>query len=183
MKTLKTLFAAIIFVGFATAVSAQTDSDAIEAKAEILIPITITPEGVINFGGISSDIDVNPTLDPTEENPGNGNTGLGDTSGDVGIGVFRIGGANQAEINITLPGDATLSNGSYELNFRPSFAWSQNDSDQFGEESFTSENTVRTLSTSGDGSLFVGGEITNLGDQGSGTYSNNEDIKITVEYN
>lgn len=179
MKTLKTLLAAIVFVGFTASSMAQTQDDAtIDAAAEIFRVLTIDDEEGLDFGVIFiGDV---ATLNPQDDT----RTNVGGLGTDESFGLFSIAGNPNASFSLTLPGSTTLS-GPEEASITVDLAefYGYSTVDTYSAENVNqvlTENSAE-LNEDGEGYIWVGGQI-DLSDitPENGTYEGT--IQVTVDY-
>jgi len=170
MKTLKSIFAALVIVSFASvSVSAQNPNVATGgAAATILEVLEITPGQALDFGTIAPRTEasiVNMTVGGVRT------LDIGDAqlvpSAPGQNGTFSISGEANAGFSIAIP------TGSINLNS--------------GTSSMTVDNFVSSLGTSstldgaGDASLSIGAKLNVAADQASGSYVGT--YVVTVAYN
>ncbi len=175
MKTLKILFAAIIFVGFATTLKAQD----IEARAEVMSPIEIEGQQDLNFRlvaqGIAKAIDLEGTV-----------TG-GAAQGDETVGRFRVQADTGSRVQWTfsvLPTVLDRVGGTETMPISYTAGWSnvlggtdmQNDAAIIQGGGHTVNSVVN-----GEFYVFLGGEVTPATGQEAGVYE--ADVTLTAEYN
>ena len=181
MKTLKTLLAALVFVGFTTSAMANDEDDAtIGAAAEIFRVLTIDDEEDLDFGVIF--IGEIATLNPQDDTRDN----VGELGSDESFGLFSITGNPNTSFSLTLPDDVVLDGpgtSQITVNLADFYGY-----DVDGDGTFDSDNVnavtdgdSRELNGSGDGWIWVGGEIdlSNITPQ-NGEYTG--DIQVTVDY-
>ncbi len=175
MKTLKILFAAFIFVGFATAAMAddpttQDDTGEIDATATVLQAMNVIGEQDLTFGDVSPG--VNKTVDWDDADNG-------------GIFIIQAGSGASIQYNITtidnLSSDedgstAELSIDGYDGN------WGEDNvtENATNELSFGSDETITVPGTS-EIYVFFGATVNPTNDQEAGSYSG--EITLTAEYN
>ena len=182
MKTLKTLLAAIVFVGFTTSAMANDQDDAtIGAAAEIFRVLTIDDEEDLDFGVIF--IGEIATLNPQDNTRNN----VGELDTDESFGLFSIAGNPNASFSVTLPGTTTL-NGPGEGNtitvaLADYYGYADAGGDTYDANNVSQVQTgnSRELNSNGEGWIWVGGQI----DLSETTPENGEytgDIQVTVDY-
>ena len=183
MKTLKALFAAIIFIGFTTGAVAQDQSEAtISASAEIFRVLEIERRADLNFGVIF--LGQTATLNPQNDTRDN----VGSLGQEEEFGLFSVSGNPNAEFSVTLPGSITLNHsegsetGSINLSLADYYGYSTTDSYDAEEVTQINDGNSANLNDNGDGYIWVGGQIDLTGTSPeNGVYSG--DIKVTVDYN
>lgn len=170
MKTLKTIFASLILITFATVnVNAQAEAEATaRAAATIIQPITIENTRDLNFG----DIAVNSTsggtvvLPTTGERSSTGGVTLPATTGTVTSARFIVTGVDGYAFSIQLPNSITLSGTG---------------------DPMTVSSIVSTPSANGtingETEILVGATLEVNANQTPGLYENTEDLTVTVDYN
>lgn len=173
MKNLNKLIAtAMVLVGFATTLNAQSTASA-TATATIVTPISITKTGTdLNFGNIAvGSIGGTVTVAPDGSRTKTGGLTLPPTNlGTVSAAQFTVTGNNDYTYSITLPTSVTLTH--------------TNNSNTMTAGSFTSSTggSTGTLSSSGTQALNVGATLTVATGQLAGTYTNAQ-FDVTVNYN
>jgi len=188
MKTLKTLFAALILFGFTMNASAQTtldaEQEAIDARAEILTPLSINELASLDFGVVFSN-DGNAVLNPAlfdGEGEGVENAGRGDDSPTVA--ELAIAGSNGAEITVTVPEQISMSHvgtgsvdvGTFDITTMASYNNEENDVDASTELNSNGDDIF--LNNNGDAWVYVGGQF-NPSDL-EGVYEGS--FNVTVDY-
>ncbi len=182
MKTFKILFAAFIFVGFATAAMAdepQATGD-ITGRAEVMAPIEITPDGDLDFQLVSQGI--NKTIGF------NDNVTDGTATGGENTGRFQVEAATGAHVSFnfsTLPTNLQVGDEGATMPIVYTAAWGHdNDGSDVEEDlgSITEGNgdTVEGVEN-GEFYVFLGGTVQPANDQETGDYT--ADITLTAEYN
>ncbi|MFP4692068.1 MAG: DUF4402 domain-containing protein [Bacteroidales bacterium] len=168
MKTLKILFAAIIFVGLSSsAVGQTTDNDNLTATAVILSDIAVTQENDLEFGQLFPD----ETSD------------IARTSDDAGR--FLVDAADGANVTLTLSGLGDLElNGETTTTLPTTFraGWAKDNAYSTDPVDWSDTNDVLTIEgTPASFYVFLGGEVTPETGQTPGTYT--KEITLTAEYN
>lgn len=177
MKTLKSIFAALVILTFATpAVFAQTSASATaETSATIITPIKIEKiaGADLNFGNIvpssnPGSVVIAPDGTPTYNN---GVVAFANNNGNPTAAQFTVTGAPDATYSITVPAspfNITRVNGEGETMSVGAFV--------------TNPNGTGTL-TGGTQTLQVGATLSVGANQEPGLYENTEALEITVAYN
>ena len=178
MKTLKTLLAAIVFVGLTTgAVAQNTDNASAEATTRVISAIEVSQAADIAWGDVNRD--TSPVLDPV--------AGTADNTvdnDDFSIGKFEISGADDADVMITWDGTIELTHAQgATMDWTPDVSF-DNDDDanegDFGGALINSGNGDNTLSSGGEGFVWVGGGFNVDENQQPGNYD--ATFVLTVEY-
>ena len=193
MKTLKILFAAIIFVGFTNAGFANetTDEDAtIGVRAEIFSQLELAGVDDVDFGSVARN--VTPILDANEGN--HQFVGVGH-----GLGLYELTADNTASVQVTFDEFITLTQeepgtDGTELRYTPSIYYTLNLAASFGENVITSGGLMSTSNGDEDGeeanraNFIVGGTLQNAVGDGpipanadTGEYTG--EFTLTVIYN
>ncbi len=151
------------------ALAAQSNNATINATANVLTPLDVTAGAALDFGNVFPG--VNATVDPVTD----ANAGRWDVAG-----ASRAGTGYEVTLDYTLP--ATLSDGG--SNTMPIVFSSSSSSYGTTQGSSTtvdpnSQQTVN-LPTSGNMSVWMGGEVQPPTNQASGSYS--AGITLTVNY-
>jgi len=167
MKTL--LITALVLLGFAASTFAQVTATA-STTATIITPIAITKDVDMNFGNIA----VSPTLGGTVVLPTSGartKTGgvtLPVVTGTVTAASFTVTGEGNSTYSITLPSSAitlTSANGTMTV------------------ENFVSNPSNTGALSNGSQEIKVGATLNVGAAQPAGTYTNESDLFVTVNYN
>ena len=173
MKTFKILFAAIIIAGFAGSAFAQEFDKSADATAtaQILQQLDIEKNEDIDFGTILDG--TTATLDPR-----NGGS-IVNFDEVFNVGKFTISGPNGQNIIINFDETVTLEGLGDDLTLNTDVIF--NDEDDDAEAADLNTGGSATLSGSGSGFVWVGGNITVPGGQTAGEYAGT--FNISVEYN
>jgi hypothetical protein len=170
MKNINKFFAiAIAILGFSAASYAQVTATA-STSATIITPIAITKSVDMDFGSVA----VSPTiagtvlLSPAGLRTAGGGVTLPVVTLPVTAAKFTVTGLAGSTYSITLPGTITLSDGA---------------SHTMTVGTFTSTPTPTGSLTGGSEDIFVGGTLNVAAGQTAGTYTNNSDLAVTVNYN
>jgi hypothetical protein len=170
MKSLKTIFASLILITFATVnVNAQNEAtETGEANATIIAPLTLTENRTLEFGELVKSSTGGTVAVPAEENPAERTFGGGITSIPADVwrsAEFTVGGDDNYSFSIDLDESITLD----------------------GPESATmsvatSMSAAETGNTTSGGTFkfWVGGTLTIAADQVTGSY--NGSYEVTVQY-
>ncbi len=175
MKTLKSIFAALVIVSFASvSVSAQNTANA-NASAVIQTPLTITHQQHLHFGfiapaseGGNNIVSVNTSGDRSIGGAGNGQLITGSQAPQAAS--FSLSGFESNAYNIVINEIASISNGTESMVISNWGARANNES---------ADGTTGIL-TNGTGSISVGADITVSQSQANGTYTG--EFSVTVAY-
>jgi hypothetical protein len=170
MKRIIILFAAIVLIsGIKSTAFAQTSLIA-QGSAIIVIPISITNSGNMNFGNISVGSTAGKViLDPSDTRSATGGVTLPVLTGTVNAASFTVTGNALSTFSITLPSSSyTISSGSKTMVIN----------------AFTSDPSgTGTLSSGGSQIINIGATLNVGSGQGAGTYTNASGFSVKVNYN
>jgi len=168
----KVLFIAIAMFGFATSSFAQVSATA-SSTATIIEPITIEIDQNMNFGNLAvsatgGTVVLSPAAAALRDVTGGGaGVTLPKTKGTVQAASFTIGGQAGYTYAVTLPTEDITLSGSVSGDMTLGTFTSSNDN---------GEGTVGST-------LYVGGTLTVDASEVAGTYTNDSDLSVTVNYN
>jgi len=181
MKTLKTLFAALLITGLSTTAFAIDDNDEITASAGIVVDVSVEMEQDLNFG---TDLvpNTNPTLDVTDSD---NNEDLGQGSQ---VGRFLVDATAFANFQITFEYSDlshTTETEADDLAFTPMVAINQDGEDTgvlFYDDGFDGafENGVYEVDEEGEDYFIIGGNIVIPNGAFAGTYES--EFTLTAEH-
>ncbi len=177
MKTFKILFAALIFVGFATSAMAQQEHE-ITASAEVVAEIVIgTETRDLDFGvvGQNTTVDMNPSTGDTE------NAGLGSEFGAISLSAQAGQSLAISWVSENLEiDDREGEDPNDEMSFTPEVSQLEGATSliDHGGESFSEGDLT---SASGNVVFYIGGELQVKENQNNGSYTGS--FELTVEYN
>ena len=173
MKNIVKVIAVAIIGTFASNSSFAQASATAAANATIVTPISISKTVDMNFGNVAVAAGTGGTV--VLATTGNRTTGgaggvtLPATTGTVAAAEFTVSGQASYTYTITLPTNATLTDGS---------------SHTMAVSAFTSSpSSTGTLSSGGTETLKVGATLTVAAGQAAGTYTNSTGVPVTVNYN
>ena len=169
MKILfRSLSAVIILLAFSLNVNAQVSATA-DASATIITPIAISVTTNMDFGNVAASGTAGTVILATDGSRSvTGGVTLPATTGSPTQAVFSVTGESGFTYSITLPGTVTLDDGL---------------GNTMDVDTFTSNPSGSGTLTGGSETLNVGGTL-NVGiNQTAGTYTNNTDLTVTVNYN
>jgi methionine-rich copper-binding protein CopC len=163
-----TLITAVVAVS--TNASAQVTSEAATSGATIVAPISIVKDIDLNFGNVAvSGTAGTVVLSTAGARTFTGGITLPTQDGSVTAAKFTVGGESDYTYAITLPASIELA-GVTAAN-------------KMTLDSFVSLPLTTGQLASGTQTLLVGGTLNVLGGQPADTYSNDTDLKVTVNYN
>jgi len=164
--------AAVVVFGSTSNTFAQASATA-SCAATIITPISISKTVDMNFGNIAVAAATSGTVvlstASARTTGGAGGVTLPSTTGTVAAAQFSIAGQASYTYAITLPTNASLSDGSGHT---------------MTVSSFTSNpSATGTLSSGGTQTLYVGATISVAAAQAAGSYTNATGVPVTVNYN
>ena len=172
MKTQIRIFAmAILLIGISISTFAQNGSTATApASANVLIPIAITKTTDMSFGNLAvSQTSGTVVLSTSGSRTNFGGVTLPSVTGTVSAASFTVTGEPNFTYGIILPSTITLTSVG---------------NDHMTVNTFLSNpSAIGTLSTGGSQTLSVGATLNVNFPQGAGTYTNNSDLTVWVNYN
>ena len=173
MKTLKILFAAVIFAGFATSAMAQINDNAnLTASAQIIVTVDVERVSHLNFGEIAPN--TNPTIDPVDNDNDTGETG-------AQMGKFSVTATPYSKFEVSWTSSDlthTEEGSAPSLAFNPIVAITSDNTATEGNV-FTSEDDY-TVHTSDINYFLIGGSITVPTNAFAGTYEST--FTLTAEH-
>lgn len=157
----------MLLMAFSAATFAQVTATA-NASAVLQAPLTITAAAAgLNFGTLAST--AGGTVTVATNSSISATAGITLLGGVPSAASFTVSGIANATFTITIPGSITLSDG--------------------GTESLTVNNFVRnpagngTLDGSGAATILIGADLVVPVGQAAGTYTNNSDLTVEINYN
>ena len=169
-----TLMAVAIMAAFTTNAFAQQESSAfVTSEASVVTPITVTAGTALNFGTIAKgSLESVVTIDVDGIAVTTGDAVLVDTNGDAATAAnFNVTGEAGYTFAITSPTEAIV------------LAGSGNATGSSMSFTATIPATGTLDATSGEAVIPVTAALTVATAQASGTYSNAQDLAVTVYYN
>ena len=163
MRNALLLAAAASLLFLPMAVSAQAN-DQIDVTATVLTPLTVLGTADLDFGNVIPGL--NTTILP----------------GDVGGGVFAIGGSGTLEVQLdfgTLPTNLVDGGNTLPISFGPSAA-GYNTAATPGILTFDPATTMDAPLASGAMTVYVGGTVAPAASQPQGVYTGT--LQLTVSY-
>ena len=172
-KLVKISLVLVAMIAFGATSFAQQQATAhVSTDARIIAPITITGTQSLEFGDIAVGTSGGTATVATD-----GTTG---TTGDVSLPTAG-GGASRHNAIFTVGG---LANATYSITLTNSSITLTSGANNMSVGTFVTDPTpTGTLDASGAQVINVGGTITVSGSQAEGTYTNAQDLEITVAYN
>jgi len=149
----------------ATSVQAQTNSDVIDANANVLTPLQVTGQQALDFGDVFPGVTY--TIAPTDPAPG----------------IWRVQGYGSAEIDLTfgLPAQLNFGVNNFAIDFAGNTAGVNTANNPAGASVFDpAGGYTGDLGAGGDLYVFIGAQITPATGQAAGLYTNT--ISLTADY-
>ena len=173
MKNIAKVIATVAIAVLGSTNSFAQASATASASATIITPISIAKTVDMNFGNIAVSASTSGTVvlatSGSRTTAGAGGVTLPSTTGTVAAAEFTVSGEASYTYAITLPANATLTDGG---------------SHTMAVSSFTSNpSSTGTLSSGGSQTLTVGATLTVSAGQAAGSYTNATAVPVTVNYN
>ena len=166
MKSIKIFALSLLVLGFSATTFAQSTSSAATASATLLVPISIAKTTDMSFGTIAS----SATAGTVVLDYSNGTTVTG--------GVHKFTGTTTTA-QFTVTGD---SNKTFSISYPETLTLTGSVSGTLSVAVTSDLGATGTL-VSGSKVINVGGTLTVPANTVAGTYSNTQDLKVTVNYN
>jgi hypothetical protein len=166
------LLTAIVMIATTTAVAQSSASDSGKTSAQVITPITISKTVDMNFGNLVATVAGGAIVLATDgSRTGPAAILAGTQNGTIAAASFTVDGETDFTFDITLPsGPFVVSNGDTEAATMSVGSF------------LSSPNAAGTLAL-GTETLLVGATITLDANQASGTYTNDDALAVTVNYN
>lgn len=175
-KILSTFAFVLLLTGSAFA------QDNLTANAVVVADLTITERQSVEFGNIANNLTTAPTINTDGTTAGD----FASQPGTQSVGLIEVIGTAGLSVDVTSPGQFSLSDGGTEtLDFTPVINWTNLNDDTGTPATLDgTDNTgtfAMTLDADGQNTLVIGGTIDNTGAVAAGTYTGTATVSISYQ--